>query len=132
MYTNAKSSSINPYISPGKIMRQSASPERTISKRDSEKRGNVGSSLKTSSKKMMGHQSDFKPQMNFYHHQSSSLVNIGGFEDDQAGQTSPYNRRTTANHYDRGRGTSNLQQSSEFGNGIQSGHQGTMPANNVR
>ena len=73
MYTDAKSSSINPYISPGKIMRQSVSPERTIHIRDGDKRGHVGSSLKTSSKKMMGHQSDFKPQMNFYHHQSSSL-----------------------------------------------------------
>ena len=54
MYTEAKSSSINPYISPGKIMRQSVSPDRTIGKRD-DKRGNVGSSLKASSKQMLGH-----------------------------------------------------------------------------
>ena len=120
MYTEAKSSSINPYISPGKIVRQSVSPERTISKRD-DKRGNVGSSLKASSKQMLGHQSDFKPQMNFYHHQSSSLQNIGGFEDNHAGQISPYNRRShAAGTYDY--------QSSEIGNGLQ----GAMPPNNVR
>ena len=104
MYSDAKSSSINPYISPGKIMRQSVSPERTIGKRDSEKRGNVGSSMKVPSKRVMGHQSDYKPQMNFYH-QSSSQVNIGNFEDENAGQISPYNRRKTTTQYDHGRGT---------------------------